>query len=144
MLGVDDWAQRKRQTYGSVLIDLERHRPIALLPDREAPTLARWLQTHPGCRSSVGIVRGRMPRAPALGRQVSRKSPIGFSWCTISRIRSSKCLSSRGEYYVNWTNRLSSFPLLISSPSTRGRPDECPGGGPRPATSNHGARSGSA
>jgi transposase len=47
VLGVDDWAFRKGQDYGTILVDLERHQVVDLLPDREATTLASWLQAHP-------------------------------------------------------------------------------------------------
>jgi transposase len=48
VIGVDDWAKHKGQSYGTILVDLERRSTIDLLPDREASSLATWLKQNPG------------------------------------------------------------------------------------------------
>jgi transposase len=47
LVGIDDWAWKKGQTYGTILVDLERHAPIELLPDRATSTVEAWLREHP-------------------------------------------------------------------------------------------------
>lgn len=48
VLGVDDWAARKGERYGTILVDLERRRVVDLLPDRSAEALSAWLEAHGG------------------------------------------------------------------------------------------------
>ncbi len=48
VLGIDDWAWKKRHRYGTILCDLEAGKVVDLLPDRESETVATWLREHPG------------------------------------------------------------------------------------------------
>ena len=47
VVGIDDWAWRKRQSYGTILVDLEKKQVIDLLADRQPETVASWLKKHP-------------------------------------------------------------------------------------------------
>jgi len=47
VIGLDDWAWKRRMRYGTLICDLERGLPIDLLPDRTVETVSAWLEKHP-------------------------------------------------------------------------------------------------
>jgi len=46
-IGLDDFALRRGRTYGTLIVNLETHRLIDVLPDRTAATVTAWLAAHP-------------------------------------------------------------------------------------------------
>lgn len=47
IIGVDDWAFKKGNTYGTIIVDLQENKVVDLLCDRESETLCLWLKEHP-------------------------------------------------------------------------------------------------
>jgi transposase len=66
-VGIDDWAIRKGQTYGTLIVDLDRRRPIDLLPDRSSTTVAAWLRCHPGIAVITRDRSSEYARAATMG-----------------------------------------------------------------------------
>jgi transposase len=84
-VGVDDWAMRKGQRYGTILVDLERGRVLDLLPGRDGAALKAWLQEHPGVEV---ITRDRWAAfAQAAAEAAPQAKQVADRWHLLKNLR---------------------------------------------------------
>jgi transposase len=85
IVGIDDWAWRKGQRYGTIVVDLERGDVIDLLPDRDADTVAAWLKAHPGVEV---VSRDRSAAyAQAATEGASQAEQVADRWHLLKNLR---------------------------------------------------------
>ncbi|MEF9446497.1 ISL3 family transposase, partial [Escherichia coli] len=46
-VGIDEWAWHRGHRYGKLIVNLDTHRPLVLLPGRDQRTLATWFRKYP-------------------------------------------------------------------------------------------------
>ena|SRR5436305_5478631 len=91
IIGLDDWAYKRRLRYGTLICDLERGQPIDLLPDRSVETVEAWLKKHP----SIAVVSrdGSAEYASAIRKGAPQAQQVSDRWqmpeksCRLCRCR---------------------------------------------------------
>lgn len=68
-IGIDDFAYKKRHTYGTIIVDEETHNPITLLDGRDGISLRKWLKNN----KQIKVVT--RDRASAYAKVIAEELP---------------------------------------------------------------------
>ena len=94
VIGIDDFALKRRHRYATIVIDAETGERIDVLPDRTAETVTKWLREHPGaqyvCRDGSGSYGEAIRRALPKAVQVSDRWHLWHNLCdkALAEVRS--------------------------------------------------------
>jgi transposase len=85
VLGIDDFAMRRGDCYGTILVNLQTHRPVDLLPDRTAEAVLPWLKRH---REIDVVSRDRASSyADAVNRALPHATQVADRYHLVQNLR---------------------------------------------------------
>jgi transposase len=123
IIGLDEWAWKRGQRYGALIVDLERKKPIALLPDRSQQTVIHWLKRYP---SITIVARDRSKEfAAAITAALPHAQHVADRWHVAKNLTEhlDKVVSRRWKHLTKGAGEaeMPTEPLPVSPPAHRPR-----------------------
>ena len=118
-LGIDDWAWRKHQSYGTIFVDLDRHKVVDLLSDRAAESVAAWLKKHPTVEVVARDRSGLYADGAAVGAPDARQVADRFHLILNLSTAIEKVLEERSRQLIipAATELAEAKPIHLATPS---------------------------
>jgi transposase len=130
VIGIDDSSLRRGKKAATIIVDLERHSPVELLPDCSAATLASWLQANPSAQTISRDGSREYARGIALGAPEALQ--VADRWHLLKNLREvlekvlerdQKLLVVRGETFEEAHNEANEHARPVAHADEDGRKD---------------------
>ena len=119
IIGIDEWAWKRRRRYGAVVVDLERNKPIALLADRSQQTVTHWLKRYP---TITVVARDRSKEfAAAITEALPEAKQVADRWHIAKNLTEhlDKVVSARWKHLTRVVGHPEPPEAVPASPSAR-------------------------
>jgi transposase len=121
-LGIDDFAFRRGYRFGTILVDLESHRVIDLLPDRQAKTSAAWMRDNPEIhavsRDRASAYASAASEAAPQAVQIADRFHVAKNLTEAMQLLLTRCqaeIATAGNHAEEPTQNESSQPIIAIS-----------------------------
>jgi transposase len=120
VLGIDDFAMKRGDVYGTILVNIETSKPLTLLPDRTADAVLPWLKSH----QEIEVVsRDRASAyADAVKRALPHATQVADRYHLVHNLR--EHLQQFLDRKRTWLPEIEESPLKAVSTDDRGLPRE--------------------